>query len=262
MVEGGARQVSEELMIEAIETRPRHHPGAVPHPARACRGWRASRSCPLVEKPSSFTLGRRDEGMGDAEARAGLLRQGQGESPQGDEGRARGGQGCTSPSGSPTPTRGPSRRCSRTWSSRSCAPRSSGKGVRTDGRAPTEIRPDHLRDRRAAAHARLGAVHAGRDPGAGRDHPRHRPRRADHGQHRRGHAQELHAALQLPALLGRRDGPAGLAGRREIGHGHLAERAIGMVLPKKDDFPYTIRIVSEILESNGSSSMATVCGSS
>jgi len=49
-------------------------------------------------------------------------------------------------------------------------------------------------------------------------------------------------------------------GRREIGHGHLAKRAIAGVLPSKDDFPYTVRIVSEILESNGSSSMASVCG--
>ena len=50
--------------------------------------------------------------------------------------------------------------------------------------------------------------------------------------------------------------------RREIGHGNLAERAIQSLLPSYEDFPYTIRIVSEILESNGSSSMATVCGSS
>ena len=50
--------------------------------------------------------------------------------------------------------------------------------------------------------------------------------------------------------------------RREIGHGALAERAITPVLPGEDEFPYTIRIVSEILESNGSSSMATVCGGS
>jgi len=48
-------------------------------------------------------------------------------------------------------------------------------------------------------------------------------------------------------------------GRREIGHGHLAQRAIEPILPAKDKFPYTIRIVSEITESNGSSSMATVC---
>ena len=51
-------------------------------------------------------------------------------------------------------------------------------------------------------------------------------------------------------------------GRREIGHGALAERALVPVLPSEDEFPYTIRIVSEILESNGSSSMATVCGGS
>lgn len=50
--------------------------------------------------------------------------------------------------------------------------------------------------------------------------------------------------------------------RREVGHGALAERAIKRMLPKEDDFPYTIRLVSEILESNGSSSMASVCGSS
>jgi polyribonucleotide nucleotidyltransferase len=49
-------------------------------------------------------------------------------------------------------------------------------------------------------------------------------------------------------------------GRREIGHGALAERAIAAILPDENGFPYTIRIVSEILESNGSSSMATVCG--
>ena len=51
-------------------------------------------------------------------------------------------------------------------------------------------------------------------------------------------------------------------GRREIGHGHLAHRAIEAVLPTNESFPYTLRVVSEILESNGSSSMATVCGSS
>ena len=49
-------------------------------------------------------------------------------------------------------------------------------------------------------------------------------------------------------------------GRREVGHGKLAERALKSVLPDKEAFPYTIRIVSDILESNGSSSMATVCG--
>src|SRR5438270_10122359 len=51
-------------------------------------------------------------------------------------------------------------------------------------------------------------------------------------------------------------------GRREVGHGALAERAISAVLPEADAFPYTLRVVSDILESNGSSSMATVCGAS
>ncbi len=51
-------------------------------------------------------------------------------------------------------------------------------------------------------------------------------------------------------------------GRREIGHGALAERAVAAVLPTKEAFPYTVRVVSDILESNGSSSMATVCGAS
>ena len=51
-------------------------------------------------------------------------------------------------------------------------------------------------------------------------------------------------------------------GRREIGHGKLAERALEPVIPSEENFPYTIRIVSDILESNGSSSMATVCGGS
>jgi polyribonucleotide nucleotidyltransferase len=54
----------------------------------------------------------------------------------------------------------------------------------------------------------------------------------------------------------------GSPGRREIGHGALAERSVYPVLPPKEQFPYTIRIVSDILESNGSSSMATVCGAS
>ena len=60
-------------------------------------------------------------------------------------------------------------------------------------------------------------------------------------------------------------GEAGMMGgpkRREIGHGRLARRGVAAVLPKEEDFPYTLRVVSEITESNGSSSMASVCGTS
>jgi polyribonucleotide nucleotidyltransferase len=55
--------------------------------------------------------------------------------------------------------------------------------------------------------------------------------------------------------------PLRAPGRREIGHGHLAERALVPVLPDEDEFPYTLRVISETLESNGSSSMGSVCGS-
>src|SRR5678809_477512 len=57
-----------------------------------------------------------------------------------------------------------------------------------------------------------------------------------------------------------RDRPMRGPGRREIGHGALAERALLRMIPPPEQFPYTIRIVSETLESNGSSSMAAVCG--
>ncbi len=57
-------------------------------------------------------------------------------------------------------------------------------------------------------------------------------------------------------------GRVGAPGRREIGHGRLAKRGVNAVVPKGDDFPYVLRVVSEITESNGSSSMASVCGSS
>ncbi len=57
-------------------------------------------------------------------------------------------------------------------------------------------------------------------------------------------------------------GRVGFTGRREVGHGKLAWRAVHPIIPDKEEFPYTIRVVSEITESNGSSSMATVCGTS
>lgn len=66
----------------------------------------------------------------------------------------------------------------------------------------------------------------------------------------------------FPAFSVGETGRMGAPGRREIGHGKLAWRAINPLLPTKEQFPYVIRVVSEILESNGSSSMATVCGTS
>lgn len=57
-------------------------------------------------------------------------------------------------------------------------------------------------------------------------------------------------------------GRMGAPGRREIGHGALGERALAQVIPSEEEFPYTIRVVSEVLESNGSSSQASICASS
>ncbi len=64
----------------------------------------------------------------------------------------------------------------------------------------------------------------------------------------------------MPPFATGETGRVGSPKRREIGHGRLAKRALIAVLPSKDDFPYTLRVVSEITESNGSSSMASVCG--
>jgi polyribonucleotide nucleotidyltransferase len=64
----------------------------------------------------------------------------------------------------------------------------------------------------------------------------------------------------MPPFATGETGRVGTPKRREIGHGRLAKRALMAVLPSKEDFPYTLRVVSEITESNGSSSMASVCG--
>ncbi len=131
--------------------------------------------------------------------------------------------------------------------------------VRTDGRAPDEIRPitcevDILPrthgsalftrgETQALAIATLGTVYDEQIMD-------------DIDGDRREHFM-LH--YNFPPFSVGETGRMG-TGRREIGHGHLAQRALAMMVPDKASFPYTIRLVSEILESNGSSSMATVCG--
>ncbi len=76
------------------------------------------------------------------------------------------------------------------------------------------------------------------------------------------HKQHFMLHYNFPPYSVGEVGRSGFTGRREIGHGKLAWRAVNPMLPSKEDFPYTLRLVSEITESNGSSSMATVCGSS
>ncbi|MGD0829475.1 MAG: polyribonucleotide nucleotidyltransferase [Terracidiphilus sp.] len=89
---------------------------------------------------------------------------------------------------------------------------------------------------------------------------------ADEGQRLESYEGEKKKPFMLhynfPPFCVGETGRMGGTGRREVGHGALAERAITAVLPSAEESPYTVRIVSDILESNGSSSMATVCGSS
>lgn len=77
-----------------------------------------------------------------------------------------------------------------------------------------------------------------------------------------GHRERFLLHYNFPPYSVGEVGRSGFTSRREVGHGKLAWRALRAVLPDHEDFPYTIRLVSEITESNGSSSMATVCGSS
>ncbi|MFM7630817.1 MAG: polyribonucleotide nucleotidyltransferase [Alphaproteobacteria bacterium] len=79
-----------------------------------------------------------------------------------------------------------------------------------------------------------------------------------HGEYR----EDFLLHYNFPPFSVGETGRYGAPGRREIGHGKLAWRALHPMLPKKEDFPYTLRVVSEVTESNGSSSMATVCGAS
>ena len=135
--------------------------------------------------------------------------------------------------------------------------------TRFDSRRLDEIRPIDDRGRRAPPHPRLGALHPRRDPGPGHGDARHQPRRPGDRGVRGGERPEVPAALQLPALLRRRgEVPARPRPARDRPRRAGPPGARCPVLPHEDEFPYTIRVVSDILESNGSSSMATVCGGS
>ena len=133
---------------------------------------------------------------------------------------------------------------------------------RPDGRAADEIRPITIEVGLAAARARLGAVHARPDAGAVAS-----PRSARTREEMRLDTLGLETSKRYFHHYNFPPFSVGEAGfmrgpkRRDIGHGALAERALVPMIPSQEEFPYTIRVVSDILESNGSSSMASVCGS-
>ena len=137
-----------------------------------------------------------------------------------------------------------------------------GKQVRTDGRGPDDIRQitcevDVLPRTHGAALFTRGETQALALTTLGTEGDELRILDAlEHDQDQRKHFM-LH--YNFPPFSVGETGRLG-TGRREVGHGHLAERALAAVVPPKEEFPYTVRVVSEILESNGSSSMASVCG--
>jgi len=134
------------------------------------------------------------------------------------------------------------------------------KGIRTDGRDPKEIRPitceiDILPRTHGSALFTRGETQALAVTTLGTTHDEQMLDNIDGDKS----YESFMLHYNFPPFSVGETGRMG-TGRREIGHGHLALRALKGVLPDKENFPYTIRIVSEILESNGSSSMATVCG--
>jgi polyribonucleotide nucleotidyltransferase len=138
-----------------------------------------------------------------------------------------------------------------------------GRGAAPHRRPRPAHRAPHLdRDRCAADGARLGHLHARRDAGArhatlgtGRDN-----RLVDDLGIEKSEEFMLHYNFP-PYSTGEAKRLRGV-GRRELGHGNLAKRALARMVPSKESFPYVLRVVGETLESNGSSSMATVCAGS
>ncbi len=134
--------------------------------------------------------------------------------------------------------------------------------VRTDGRGPDDIRPitcevDVLPRSHGSALFTRGETQALALSTLGSESDELRVLDALETDHDTRKGFMLH--YNFPPFSVGETGRLG-TGRREVGHGHLAERALEGMIPSKEEFPYTIRLVSEILESNGSSSMASVCG--
>ncbi len=134
-------------------------------------------------------------------------------------------------------------------------------GIRPDGRKPEEIRPiwteiDVFPRTHGSAMFKRGATQAATITTLGS------PSLGQHVEDMEGEAvyHYMHH-YNMPPYAAGEAGRFGYPKRREIGHGHLAQRALEPMIPAQEDFPYTIRVVSEILSSNGSTSQAAICGS-
>ncbi|HVO37457.1 MAG TPA: polyribonucleotide nucleotidyltransferase [Spirochaetia bacterium] len=259
MVEGGARQVSEALMIEAIEK-------AHVTIRELCRiqlelaQKAGKKKLPLVEKPSTYTLANdvRSYAFDKLDVASFV---------KGKEERSKAIRAVRDETQSHFADRlaesdvRPFKAQFEDMEQEIMRASIVEKGRRTDGRGPADIRPitceiDVLPRTHGSALFTRGETQALVVTTLGTALDEQIMDNID-GDSKKSFM--LH--YNFPPFSVGETGRLGSPGRREIGHGHLAERAIEKVLPSKENFPYTVRIVSEILESNGSSSMATVCGS-
>ena len=136
-----------------------------------------------------------------------------------------------------------------------------GEGIRPDGRTPEEIRPIWCEVGVITKGPWVRCFHQRPDPGNEYCHPGTiSDEQVLFGLGEDETKRYMHHYNFPPFCVGE-TGPLRSPGRREIGHGALGERALLPMLPSQEEFPYTIRVVSEVLESNGSSSQASICGS-
>jgi polyribonucleotide nucleotidyltransferase len=259
MVEGSARQVSESLVVEAIELAHTAIRGLCAIQVELAKKAGKTK-LPLVEKPSTFTLGREVRDWAFAKLEEACF-------VKGKETRSKAIKAVRTEALAhfkdqlaDTDVK-PVKALFEDMEQEIMRASIVGKGRRTDGRSPTEIRPitceiDVLPRTHGSALFTRGETQALVVTTLGTALDEQIMDNIDGDS-----SKNFMMHYNFPPFSVGEVGRLGSPGRREIGHGHLAERAISMVMPKKEDFPYTIRIVSEILESNGSSSMATVCGS-
>ena len=265
MVEGGALEVSEEDVVEALTVAQERHPRADRRRRKSCsssrrsrrRRWRGTKAAiteGLARQGASARRRKISEALNqkDKHTRIAGRRAGEERSRRAAARRF------------PRQRQGDQHICSATRVQR--APLAGARhGKRVDGRKPNEVRPITIdtsllpRAHGSALFTRgqtqaLVAVTLGtaNDVAASR-----LDRRAASET-----TQSFMLHYNFPPFSTGEVRPMRGTSRREIGHGNLAERAMQGVLPAFEDFPYTIRIVSDILESNGSSSMASVCGGS
>ena len=268
MVEAGANEIPEAEILDALDIAHDEIKKLCAAAARAGREGRQGEARRRGRRSSTRSLIAPDQGLARRRPRRGDPGRGQARAPGRDRRPSRRRSSSSTPA-IPTPTTTPSKRAAaRSWRSPSSRRRSIRERIAVDKKRPDGRAAERRSARSRSRSASLRARTARRSSRAAR---RRRSRVAALGT--------LKEEMRLDTLGLEKNqlywhhynfppfsvGEAGFMRgpkRRDIGHGALAERALVPVVPTTEEFPYTIRVVSDILESNGSSSMASVCGSS